>query len=112
MKASKRSGLGFTLIELLVTIAIIAILASLLFGVVARGKRSALSAKCKSNLRQVHLAMSMYDADHGIYPRGWLDQAMDPTRDMRFALSKFWWGKLMDYAGIPIPEGPVTSRSL
>lgn len=69
VSASSRQR-GFTLIELLVVIAIIAILASLLLPTLHRGKRSAESAKCKSNLRQLGVAMGLHLADFGSYPMG------------------------------------------
>jgi len=58
------SSRGFTLIELLVVIAIIAILAALLFpAVISASKKGEVSA-CKNNLRQLHVAASLYSADH------------------------------------------------
>jgi prepilin-type N-terminal cleavage/methylation domain-containing protein/prepilin-type processing-associated H-X9-DG protein len=54
---------GFTLIELLVTIAIIAILAAILFPVFARARENARRASCMSNLKQISLGIRMYTQD-------------------------------------------------
>jgi prepilin-type N-terminal cleavage/methylation domain-containing protein/prepilin-type processing-associated H-X9-DG protein len=59
---------GFTLIELLVVIAIIAILAALLLPVLARAKAAGQSARCKSNLHQIGIALSLYTLDFRKYP--------------------------------------------
>jgi prepilin-type N-terminal cleavage/methylation domain-containing protein/prepilin-type processing-associated H-X9-DG protein len=60
---------GFTLVELLVVVAVIAILAAILFPVFARAREKARQTKCLSNLRQVGLALRMYVDDYdGLYP--------------------------------------------
>jgi prepilin-type N-terminal cleavage/methylation domain-containing protein/prepilin-type processing-associated H-X9-DG protein len=55
---------GFTLIELLVVIAIIAILAAILFPVFARAREAARATTCRSNLKQIGMAVKMYVDDN------------------------------------------------
>ena len=65
MKSNKKSvSKGFTLIELLVVIAITAVLAGLLFPVLANGKRLSKRIGCLNNIRQIGLGGLMYSEEN------------------------------------------------
>src|SRR5690348_10783248 len=67
-RCSARTMRGFTVIDLLVLVAIIGIIAALMLPALARAKASAKSAACKSNFRQIGLALSLYVDDFAQYP--------------------------------------------
>ena len=60
--ASRKTA--FTLVELLVVIAVIVILASILFPVFARARENARRAACQSNMKQLGLAYMQYTQDY------------------------------------------------
>lgn len=59
---------AFTLIELLIVISIIAILAAILFPVIAQAKVAAKRTSAVSNLRQLSVAVTLYVMDNEAYP--------------------------------------------
>ncbi len=73
---------GFTLIELLVVVGIIALLTAILLPVFLAARERARATACASNLRQLHLAFSLYVANNGGYlPPYCTDHIRQVTRD-------------------------------
>jgi len=73
---------GFTLIELLTVIAIIGILAAMLFPTFSRARESARRTSCASNMKQFGIAFALYAGDNdGRYPMAgqYLDIAGYPS---------------------------------
>lgn len=64
----KRRLPGFTLVELLVAIAVIGILVALLLPAVQGAREAARRVHCSSNLRQMGMAMLMYDEAYNSLP--------------------------------------------
>lgn len=79
---------GFTLVELFIVIAIIAILAAILFPVFATAREKARQASCQSNLRQLGLATLIYSQDYDeVFP---LYQYADCEG---FVCYQYWFGR-------------------
>lgn len=64
LRSDRDAHRAFTLVELLVVIAVIAILAAILFPVFAFARRSARRTVCASNLRQTGIAFTLYQQDN------------------------------------------------
>lgn len=82
---------AFTLVELLVVIGIIALLISILLPSLNRARESAQSVACKSNLRQIGMALLDYTTRN----QGWLPSV--DTQDGNVTLNRFWFAKLDNY---------------
>jgi len=70
---------AFTLLELLVVIAVLAILAGLLFPVLSRGKENARATACLSNLHQIGVALQLYVSDNQNHLPVMFDWTPDPA---------------------------------
>ncbi|TSC69071.1 MAG: hypothetical protein G01um101456_366 [Parcubacteria group bacterium Gr01-1014_56] len=91
---------GFTLVELLIVIAIIGILASIIFPAVQSARDKAYLSRAKAEFRSINTALEMYAANQGSYPP-------DANRDMPPGLEAYlgtgnwpkapWPGSLYDW---------------
>lgn len=63
---------GFTLMEVMVVVTIIGILAAMMTSVVTSGRRQARQTDCKSNLRQMGIAILVYRGEHNGANPPWL----------------------------------------
>jgi len=107
---------AFTLVELLVVIGIIAVLSGLLMGVVGRGMHAARDTACRSNLRQLGLAVQLYaNAHDGHFPpvargtRYWWGTNTNPPDYEKGFLAPFIGPAGSDYDVYQCPEQPPGS---
>jgi len=98
---------GFTLVEIVVVIAIVGVLAAMVFPVAIKTREMSRRATCVSNLRQIGMAFSMYLAD-------W-DGAFPNTGDPYLWMGRRWRWPLAEYLGEQSvrdpahPEDPLRS---
>lgn len=93
MAAMRSSGL--TLVELLVVIAVITLLAALLFPVLHSARQQAQSTVCQAHIRQLAIEFHQYEAEHETLPYGiWALRPGPPGGDIsdpRYDLPGWYW---------------------
>lgn len=98
------SRTGFTLIELLVVLAIILMLIGVLMPALHAMKQQTQAVLCTSNIKQLSLALSVYEQANGVFPHGFDDSKLsagipsagypgDPTKD---GMGSWWFNSLDD----------------
>lgn len=114
LDSKRERGTAFTLIELLVVIAIIALLEGLLLPALSRAKTNAYSVKCKSNLRQVGLALQSYVGDFEAYPTLSIGENVNSDFLMQVRLESYLGKQGLRFnktAGGPLPSGVLECPS-
>src|SRR6185295_4755207 len=100
----KHARRALTLIEVLVVIAIVGVLIGLLLPALQAARETARSTQCKSNLRQIGLAvLQYYDLHHGHF---FLHHPFDADVNAEVPQANtfaeiYWEDKLMPFIGAP-----------
>lgn len=96
---------AFTLIEILVVIAIIAVLAGILFPVISRARISAYKTTALSNVKQLETARQMYITDYdGMFPPYF--SGLDPVTHTYHPPQLYWPSLILPYIAKIQGHGP------
>ncbi len=110
MRTLKSMNQGFSIVELLTVIAIIAVLAAILFPVASTAKEKARQATCMANLNQIQQAIKMYKLDERVYPEMLVGPVFTNTNGSVMDLSQIRYGYVVqgymkDYHVLHCPNG-------
>jgi|SRR3989344_13447 len=113
---SRKHAKGFTIIELLTVIAIMGMLAAIIFAAVTQLRISARDARRISDFKQIQNALAFYNLDNNKYPIYWSagTTATDPDiAQVRSSGSgSSWLPELAPYSpGGKIPKDPINNNS-
>lgn len=116
---SRRAGAGFALIELLVVVSILVVVTGLLLPAVQAARESARMAACRSNLKQLALAMLHHEGTQGVFPSGgwgpnWLpmaERASDSGQPGGWAFSVLPYAERLDVARVIANTSAATSTA-
>jgi prepilin-type processing-associated H-X9-DG protein/prepilin-type N-terminal cleavage/methylation domain-containing protein len=93
MEIHHKARRAFTLIEILIILAIITLLAAILYPVFERAQEAALKSSCQSNLKQIGLAVAQYVSDYDeSYP------AMAGAGTITAPTGTYWYQAIEPYA--------------
>ncbi len=88
-----KSARAFTLIELMIVVAVIALLLAILLPSLAAARAQARDVKCRSNQRQLGIALNMYAGEN----RGSLMPLAYPSEGVpRGDAPVYWWGAISE----------------
>ncbi|MHB1460281.1 MAG: prepilin-type N-terminal cleavage/methylation domain-containing protein [Armatimonadota bacterium] len=95
MRSFKMNNRGFTMVELLTVIAIIAILAAILFPVFSTAREKARQASCMANMNQIQQSLKMYKLDERVYPEMLVGPVFTNNNGSLMEFSRIQYGFLM-----------------
>lgn len=106
MKSSVKRRHGYTLVEVLAVTGVVLLMGALLLPAVQNARESARRMSCKSNLKQIGLALHNYHDTHGTFPPGWI--GVDSQGRPEVSGPSGWaWGSMV----LPfLEQSPLTHR--
>ncbi len=102
-----RKETGFTVLELIAIVTVIAILAVLIFPVVANIRKQPEAIRCMQHMRALHASFSAYIVDKGHWPQ------QPPELTSQEAIANWWLSEMKDFgAPTEVWQCPTLTREL